>query len=1515
MEPEEREELCNTGPEEETMALQKKRSRRVSFAEITSVHVFDRDEDFETPPDSKPSSENPESGQANENLGFHQDLGDSDDSKELLQKEDGDDVEDEDEGVLFMQDLDSNSPGSAIGSVTSNEGKFLSSVFSFAAKQGVSRSSAYGIAETLIFLLIHTVTPLLAEDNFFGPVSASFIRSGRLSDSAASDDNHDITLDSTTFSCHFRSLMRSDSGGDFKTPTGVHLAIEERTPSQNSMPTTTGSFMVLTGAKKPHPRSSVSGGKSSGSSDSNDMSLIDENPHRYDYGRLSPGLDSLLAEGIKDLHAGFVSDRINISKPSIYLNNESRFSTHDEHQSGVMDQKSLNKVLGNVDNNNTPSEVISDTNIKLCESNGGFATSPIDQISYGRSLSPKDSLACNASFDCQNQSLSGSTQGMPFGMDKGSGIDAPKATESELGFVVGNSGIITSPNKILQMVLFPQHGCGYLGSAEDLIKEKYPKNAGDTPNIGQNSDQHCRSPLAGSVSALRARRQQIFLDTTDSSGSEWIGTPFARKQPSSSLNGETIRHGESVSSIKESICKFRIHETSPFVTSLEVGLDNSKPASSDYLSKSLSFDTVLEENNEDPKLKYVDTFDTSLKGHLLSVAPKITDKKNVINMDSYLVETPKSGRILRQTEESTGPVEDGECLDQISTGMLCSDQPSKLRAAAVSLHFSGSGKQMQPHLLSYESLTEGALVTPEPDSSFIDITHDLKGNKKSTSTSDKFIHSPIKRLEKKSITPEHQGILSRALNQQLVILGLRQDGIDSIENATNVSHSTPTADKLGSSLKVKSTNSCSPFNEINSIYPRDYGQWKGMGDKEYLLHNLKDSGNIGGCQTPSSITATLNSQPGSLDRNLQIGTDPARFKKKLSEREISTSSCETASPNAHSGTATVPQLGKSMVELVTQSPSRKEPYNLSENDNMPQFVRKDPVSPKSIECLIGHGHTDCHQGLHISQKPFSLRDAEDSYGRKRRREENILRDKDHINEFGRIQKSPKVHEVEVSSSLFPLEPSNARNNEVDKIGGDVTLNHWGDVQSTLQAFSKFCGATKLLLSPLTDNLHSQQLDILEDILVRLQKAKKYEKLCTDIQSQTYWFLANTESVNCFPQKTNDLLGNLQQNRVAETRWLLHMLANEQAKLQLMRVKQERLLKRVQLLNSGIQESQILKLNSLLHLCVPGVRDDQKKDSHPQSLSVDSNEINEDAYNKVNTMREEREALDKKIKNITKSFQASCKMKGEPSSTETIISVNDHLKKRTYCRFIHQDLQIWDVDDLESDNDHHNIVLNYRNFLFQRFTINVGSVQSIITSNKLNDVSVMKNFPNINACTAFAFVLYAETAQKRSLPKSLTQETQITSSRLGNLLDVVEEVQIARIELPNLIQTSFYSPCVEQLDLQLCFLDFKSGMKVILTLDISCLNCGIYPSEIIPSQLQSRTSTTETPLPQSLSTEITAAVGNLKSGFSRIIRLCRCVSKVVQASSRQVLLACFLKMTGLEQSASSYTWGFVIVGLC
>lgn len=276
------------GTDEESIAQRRKRLRRVSFAdrEITSVHIFNRDEDYETPPNT--SAAKPQNGgdtsepdEDNKVIRFFGELSDREDT-------DGD-GDGEYEPILdksFLRPKYSpSSGGSTVGSATSDNGtlqllcEFRVLFFEF-------------LAESILFSL--------PEDNFFGPVSSHFINPGRLLDTPISEEHHEMTMDSTAFSMHFRSLARSESG-DVRTPTSSHLLVEEKTPTEVTSRSDTGSAMVLTEPKKLFPKSPVPVDKGSGGRDSNDMSIVGENSRRYDYGYLSPTLAALMGDESKEL--------------------------------------------------------------------------------------------------------------------------------------------------------------------------------------------------------------------------------------------------------------------------------------------------------------------------------------------------------------------------------------------------------------------------------------------------------------------------------------------------------------------------------------------------------------------------------------------------------------------------------------------------------------------------------------------------------------------------------------------------------------------------------------------------------------------------------------------------------------------------------------------------------------------------------------------------------------------------------------------------------------------------------------------------------------------------------------------------------------------------------------------------------------------------------------------------------------------------------------------------------------
>ncbi|KVH98703.1 hypothetical protein Ccrd_023075 [Cynara cardunculus var. scolymus] len=96
---------------------------------------------------------------------------------------------------------------------------------------------------------------------------------------------------------------------------------------------------------------------------------------------------------------------------------------------------------------------------------------------------------------------------------------------------------------------------------------------------------------------------------------------------------------------------------------------------------------------------------------------------------------------------------------------------------------------------------------------------------------------------------------------------------------------------------------------------------------------------------------------------------------------------------------------------------------------------------------------------------------------------------------------------------------------------------------------------------------------------------------------------------------------------------------------------------VKSLTSGIMESEVYRLN---------VPSQESPDVHCESLSSQSDNDN------VTSIEQAIDHIDGRIATMTKSFNKSCKIKGEPSSTGTITFVNNYLMKRACCRMIRKD---------------------------------------------------------------------------------------------------------------------------------------------------------------------------------------------------------------------------------------------------
>ncbi|KAJ6424232.1 hypothetical protein OIU84_025085 [Salix udensis] len=220
----------------------------------------------------------------------------------------------------------------------------------------------------------------------------------------------------------------------------------------------------------------------------------------------------------------------------------------------------------------------------------------------------------------------------------------------------------------------------------------------------------------------------------------------------------------------------------------------------------------------------------------------------------------------------------------------------------------------------------------------------------------------------------------------------------------------------------------------------------------------------------------------------------------------------------------------------------------------------------------------------------SLKDIKSSSGRKRRVREPVLEDA--AEDIGRIKRSPENRNPH-SDTESMLERSNGSINDREMIIDDSTVKHWTDISL------KFSGDTKQLLSPSIDKLNIKVIGVLQDILVNLQKVKKFEMLCSQIQPQANHLPANTVFLLVL-QKTCDLSSEVRNKRIDETRSVLSKLVFERARLQLMSAKHEKLLKRAQHLSSAIQESKILKSNSIWHPSVPG-----EVDVNLQNLCMDT----------------------------------------------------------------------------------------------------------------------------------------------------------------------------------------------------------------------------------------------------------------------------------------------------------------------
>ncbi|XP_031407340.1 uncharacterized protein LOC116215672 isoform X2 [Punica granatum] len=1302
----------STGTGDETIvAARRKRLRRVSFAdvEITSVHIFKRDEDYSdsTPPyDPKPDDG---AGRltVGDGLGLFRDLGDhSDDSKELNHEREDEEQDDSEEEAVgrgsFFRPIESPSPGSStVGSAVSND-----------------------------------------EDNFFGPVSASFIRPGRLSDSAASDENHDVTMDSTAFSMHFRSLARSESGGDLKTPSRAGLGFEEKTLTQDAAEETNqGSLMVMTNARKLNQESSLPLDKfRSGGNDSNEMSLVGENQHRYDYGRLSPSLDALLAGGNEDLHWASVS----------LLADLNSLSGFDENRSSEKDLIDFGDeaIVGSTHDTD---EVISAADVEVQEAN------PIQQVM--KDVSNRNDWSASMP---EYKSIS-----TPEQLIKGHRLIE---TEVEMDGLTNVSRGTPQSNvsRFLELDVTAPQGSAYGRSSEEYPKENFP---GNRILRVDKSDRMTESPFSGSISSISAKRREIFSYAA-TSPAKFSNLTALPAQSASSTSKESAKHGLSLSSIQKSISRFRNLDTSPSTSAVKNGIETLKLQISNYLSANSPHNTARLENS----------IEVPSEGAHAPDDAKEVDYKRMFFAGSNGIAGPHNIETfgnLEQNREITLAMEPGEPHVDLYTSISSSNDIAKDVPVMISspskVSWSGPISDKFPNI---------ALRASEVGSSLMNVALDHRKDDGDASVSSELLISPMKETNQKpSMVKFYHGGISAQLNQQHQLNDLT--GVNSEENQTSreiftsAGCSTPSTDKL----QLFSSGLRTEDQENLDLLP---------------VSALKD--------LPSENNGA------DIQGTVLAGDDSVVSTSLCPHGRTEESPFEKSPPKK-------PAQSPRKIKL-TQSPSLRELLH-----SLPADVQSHPreeiaSSPSKLNCI---GMIDCQKESCYSERPFAADDCKESSSRKRRSEEVVPGDECHTSKISRTTRSFEGGKSNRHDTNGYIKPSNERK----KLASDVPPRDRKDI------------------------------GMFEETLDYLQKVRNYDILSSDIQSQGL----------------PDQFSNASQRRSAETLLLLQKLVYEKARLQLCMVRQDRLQEVAKKLSAGVEESQNLR-----RIYMPVEKGDQP-DHDCHLCSTNSKLKNKDAYYAVTSMRQECDVLDEKVRSLSNSLLAYCKIK-DGSSTNDMASLEDSLRKRMYSRLVRQNLQPWEIAEFGSSSNHHNISLDYLGFICQSVSVTAYPVPSFTVSNELEDTMIERAFPNMDASKAFAYVFSGEATKETISSRRLAHKTQTTHFLLRNLLEVVEEVQQARLEIKNLICTTFHSSSGGHLDLLLSFLDFNSDQKVTVTLDMTCLNRGIYPYEVLPDHTKVCTNR----MPQSLGMEIRAAARSLPFGHQRIMRLSRCVSKLVESST-------------------------------
>ncbi|XP_076887324.1 uncharacterized protein LOC143537434 [Bidens hawaiensis] len=308
-----------------------------------------------------------------------------------------------------------------------------------------------------------------------------------------------------------------------------------------------------------------------------------------------------------------------------------------------------------------------------------------------------------------------------------------------------------------------------------------------------------------------------------------------------------------------------------------------------------------------------------------------------------------------------------------------------------------------------------------------------------------------------------------------------------------------------------------------------------------------------------------------------------------------------------------------LCDVHNNSDTKGNSTNLSNN------IEHEKFQPVMKDSFVLHGRMDeisCQKNLadQFGRNP-SNKENNDTFNA-----ENVP---SQVNSAGRKRKAENV----TTDKVVKAKMSSSSGLELP--GDNGMLSVGPNLEHLSKIHTGFLKETKILPDSV-DKMNLHEIDRLEDILGKLQRSQTYQLLSDEFRSQ--------------------------DRRAVETKLTLCTLVYEQAKLQLMHAKRERLLKNGQLLASGIRECETMKLNSLQN----------SLDAQANSKDIEECQVDKD---KIASMTQAVKDIYTRIFNLTKSFHVSCKMKGEPNTADTIANANSYLMKRARCQIIQKYMQM------------------------------------------------------------------------------------------------------------------------------------------------------------------------------------------------------------------------------------------------